>query len=312
MSGNEDKINATIESLRKNEIQSARKFRILISLSVVLCEYPRRLIGRVELTLCIAYAILTLAPVLVFATYIAIEGVERADPGIWRLFSSMVIMSLVGSALIHVFQALPSIGSAYGCVKRLHGFLHSAEPNRAPMDHPFNLSKADTRPPLALEVKDASFAWSPDRSILHGVNLAIKPGSQIAIIGSTGSGKSLLMKALIGESNSTDATPLVPTAYCGQVPWLENVSAEESWTSHGSNKQDLKRQTEVADCCALQDILSLPDYRTGSVGSGGVRLSGGQRQRLVRFWQESYCPVANIWPGISSCSCCQNAICASR
>lgn len=38
---------------------------------------------------------------------------------------------------------------------------------------------------------------------------------------------------------------------------------------------------EVRTCCGLGDIEALSDYRTGTIGSGGVRLSGGQRQRLV-------------------------------
>jgi ABC-type bacteriocin/lantibiotic exporter with double-glycine peptidase domain len=38
---------------------------------------------------------------------------------------------------------------------------------------------------------------------------------------------------------------------------------------------------QVVHACALQDVVNLPDFSNGTIGSGGARLSGGQRQRLV-------------------------------
>lgn len=231
---------------------------------------------------------MTLAPLLVFGAYIGISGAAHVELDAARMFSSLVVISLVGSALIHVFQALPAIGSACGCLKRVHDFLQLTEPVRAAGSGAHNESSSaslsETEKGIAISLENASFGWSTGNPILHNISLRIKTGSQVAIVGRTGSGKSLLMRSLIGESEQTSGSLVMlgdRAAYCGQVPWLENTSAQETWTQHLSTMGDAKWQAEVRDCCALDDIAILADYRTGTIGSNGVRLSGGQRQRLV-------------------------------
>lgn len=134
----------------------------------------------------------------------------------------------------------------------------------------------------ALSISDASLGWSPGEPVLRGISLRVERGSVVAVVGKTGTGKSLLMKSIIGEAGHVVGAVNVPfesVAYCSQEPWLENMSAEKTWTQYGN--QDPKWLVEVLRACFLDDLTSLPDYRTGKIGSGGVRLSGGQRQRLV-------------------------------
>lgn len=235
-----------------------------------------------------AYSMMMLAPLLVFGAYIGISGTSRVQLDAPRMFSSLVVISLVGSALIHVLQALPAIGSAYGCLKRVHDFLQQSEPIRKTVSEARdgNLPAAESEPKkiCVVSLQNASFGWSSGNPILHDISLRINIGSRIAIVGRTGSGKSLLMRSLIGESEQIGGSLEMLSdsiAFCGQVPWLENTSAEQSWTQHLPHSGDSKWQAEVQDCCALDDISALSDYHTGTIGSNAVRLSGGQRQRLV-------------------------------
>ncbi|PMB71297.1 Multidrug resistance-associated protein 1 [Beauveria bassiana] len=141
----------------------------------------------------------------------------------------------------------------------------------------------DTDATLAVSLQDASFGWTTEKSILRNVSLKIEQGSQIAIVGRVGSGKSLLMKSIVGEAELLGGSVAVTNrsvAYCGQTAWLENVSAEMNWTQYVASS-DISWLEKVKHACALEDLEKLSDYRHGTVGSGGVRLSGGQRQRLA-------------------------------
>jgi len=118
------------------------------------------------------------------------------------------------------------------------------------------------------------------------VDLEIKRGRHVAIFGAVGTGKSLLLKSVLGEAyclkdvGTQLEMRMDSIAYCSQKPWLENMSAKANWTRHADSR-DARWMARVAHACALDDIVSLPDYSSGTIGSGGSRLSGGQRQRLA-------------------------------
>ncbi len=187
------------------------------------------------------------------------------------MFTSLVLISLLASPLIHLFQALPTLGAAHGCFQRVHEFFGLDE--RLP-------PASETRDPTVsspdiVVSEHASFGYEPGKPLLHDVNLSLRKGKHVVILGAVGTGKSLLLKSILGEactlqgrvSRSTDSV-----AYCSQTPWLENTSAELNWMQHASGDPDWMEQ--VASACALDDVVKLGDYRSGKVGSGGSRLSG--------------------------------------
>ncbi|KAK1969081.1 canalicular multispecific organic anion transporter 1 [Colletotrichum sublineola] len=273
MRGAEDRVSEVVNQLRRLEIRAARLFRALVTASAFL-----------------SYSTVTLSPLLVFAAYIGVKG-EDSNLDSATMFSSLVLISLLGAPLIHLFQAMPALGAAQGCFVRIHAFLKTPEglqsttssaPNRE-----FHDSDGKALPATAgsgrnaISMRNVSLGWSHD-ILLKDIHLEVKRGSFVALLGKTGSGKSLLLKSIIGEVRPIHGTidvSLQNIAYCSQEPWLENISAEQSWTQYGG--QDAQFQAEVLDACLLDDLTSLPDYKTGNIGSGGVRLSGGQRQRLA-------------------------------
>ncbi|TQV93235.1 multidrug resistance protein MDR [Cordyceps javanica] len=103
-------------------------------------------------------------------------------------------------------------------------------------------------------------------------------------MGRISAGKSLLLKGILGDvagiSGEIAFEEGASFAYCSQTPWLENVSAEENWTRRGTAK-NWNQLDKIARNYGLKDIQELHDYRTGAIGSQGVKLSGGQRQRLA-------------------------------
>lgn len=209
------------------------------------------------------------------------------------MFTSLVLIALLASPLIHLFQALPTLGAAYGCFQRLQDFLalqeHQPQLPLAPEPRTGQRASSKDKENVLISIRGASFGYVPDKSaILSDVNLDIKRGKYVAVLGAVGTGKSLLLKSVLGEAyrlNDGDQLKMRTdsVAYCSQTPWLENMSAKANWTRHADSR-DPSWMALVAHACALDDIVGLPDYSSGTVGSGGSRLSGGQRQRLVSYW----------------------------
>ncbi|EFR00574.1 hypothetical protein MGYG_09020 [Nannizzia gypsea CBS 118893] len=163
------------------------------------------------------------------------------------------------------------------------------------------------QPGPCVEFKDADIAWpstefNSKSFSLEGLNLAFPPGELSVICGKTGTGKSLLLAAIIGEADllrghiaspkqnktiSGTDQPLLDTwttptaiAYVGQVPWIENASVKD--TILYGLPYHRQRYARVLHACALdQDIAMLPDGDMTEVGATGVNLSGGQRWRLT-------------------------------
>ena len=320
MMGMERRVHRLVSNLRLDEMRAAKTFRKLLAITAVLCEFSllappptflsfflsfffkcwtiyqgrcRTLQHRADTFSGIAYATLTLSPLLVFGVYLAVTGIDSSAVDAPRMFTSLVLIALLASPLIHLFQALPTLGAAYGCFQRLHDFLSLGK--RPPVrggDHP-----TAHLPDVVVSIKNASFGYDPRKPLLHDVSLDLRKGTYVTILGAVGTGKTLLLKSILGEAYSLQGKVYSSTgsfAYCSQKPWLENISAESNWIQHA--EEDADWMGRVSYACALDDVVKLTDYRSGTVGSGGTRLSGGQRQRLVSAPTEP-CVIDSNWCG---------------
>jgi len=80
-----------------------------------------------------------------------------------------------------------------------------------------------------IQVTNGTFSW--DRSnngTLKNINLSVKPGSLIAVVGTVGSGKSSLLSALLGEMNkvSGSVNSIGSVAYVPQQAWIQNATVQ--------------------------------------------------------------------------------------
>lgn len=231
-----------------------------------------------------------MSPPLIFGVYIGTAS-SGYDFGVSKIFTSLVIVTLLSSPLVRLFQVLPQLGGAYGCFQRLHEFLQMEE--RIDYMDTMVAEKSGAGGPGSfaagteiMSLQDLSLSWNAESSpILTNINLRVTRGAKISILGSVGTGKTLLLKGLIGEAHKTHGqltlAPSTSLAYCSQTAWLENLSAKENMTQHGKYPSDSDFYRRLALDCVLDDLIGLPTFASGSIGSGGVKLSGGQRQRLV-------------------------------
>lgn len=147
-----------------------------------------------------------------------------------------------------------------------------------------------------LELKNLTFSFTPNSPpILNGINLSIKQGESLGVVGRVGSGKTTLLNLIAGidksDSNSIfignrainslnrkEITSLV--SYVSQVPFLFAGSVRENLCLESEfSDQEL---WEVLRATALYDEIK--SYESGldtQIGEWGISLSGGQKQRLA-------------------------------
>lgn len=226
-----------------------------------------------------AFITTTISPVVLFAAYIG-ANTSQSNFDAPRMFSSLILISLVAAPLIMIFQLIPSLGAAIGCARRIEEFLRRDEQADHRTTDPAGIEgepEGDRKPIISLQAVYLSF---DERFLLRNINLSIPRGQHVVITGPVGCGKSLLLQAVLGEvpvqAGSISVAP-VRVGYCAQTPWVENASVEEN--AFRGAVDDAVWRGRVADACAIRELVDKSEGM--AIGSGGARISGGERQRLV-------------------------------
>lgn len=147
----------------------------------------------------------------------------------------------------------------------------------------------------ALRFEAVSFAYH-DRPALTDFTLDIPAGARVALVGSTGGGKSTVLKLLLRfiapdhgriTLDGVDLATLDTTAlrriigHVAQDAFLTDASIADN-IAYGDDQPDLQRIEQAARHAeAHAFIMALPEGYRSEVGEHGSRLSGGQRQRIA-------------------------------
>ncbi|RLI01011.1 ABC transporter ATP-binding protein, partial [Candidatus Bathyarchaeota archaeon] len=147
-----------------------------------------------------------------------------------------------------------------------------------------------------IKFENVYFGYEKDKPILKNINLEIKPGETVALLGPTGSGKSTLIRLLMRFYDVTSGRILVDghdirdvklkslrrhIGIVSQEIFLFNRTVKEniSFGKPDASMDDVIRAAKIAQ--AHEFITNFPNGYETIIGERGLNLSGGQRQRIA-------------------------------
>ncbi len=221
-------------------------------------------------------------------------GVRHVRTGALTLGQLLLVMGY----LAQLYQPLKTISRK---AASLQSYLASAERAFALLDErPDVPERLHARPLVraagAVEFQHVFFAYNSDRQVLHDVSFAVPAGARLAIVGTTGAGKTTLVGLLTRFYDPTAGAILLDGmdlrdyrladlrdqfAIVLQEPVLFSTSIGENiaYGRPGASDLDIVRAAKAAG--AHDFIASLPRGYATSVGERGIQLSGGERQRVA-------------------------------
>lgn len=136
----------------------------------------------------------------------------------------------------------------------------------------------------SIQLSNVTLNFPTQDNVLRKVNLSVKKGESVALIGPVGSGKTTLIKTLLGEYTPSSGVVAVPKsylkAYVPQDPFLFHGTLEENITlGHLPESQNTLDEALHASCLE-HDLEFMPNGLHTEIGEGGGNLSGGQKQRV--------------------------------
>jgi ATP-binding cassette subfamily B protein len=212
----------------------------------------------------------------------------------YLVISTLALVALSAQRLMphiqHIYGSYALIRSSYSSAMDILSIINAQESIRN-KDEKINFSDL-------IEFKDVSYRfYNRDHYSVNNLNLIIKRGERIAVIGESGSGKSTFLDLLMGlllptkGSISVDGLPLEDKnfkawypkiSYVSQTINILNLSLSENIALSGDKKIDQHLLSEVIKYAELGDLISrLPNGLDALLGEGGRNLSGGERQRIA-------------------------------
>lgn len=239
------------------------------------------------------FAIPTIITVISFYCYTIVEGKPLTAP---LAFTALSLFNLLRAPLDQLADMTAIIIQSKVSLDRISDFLE--EPETSKYEQLSN-ERSDSSPLIGFE--NATFSWnskSGNDFKLKNLNIAFKAGKLNVVIGPTGSGKTSLLLALLGEMDLTAGKVFLPgtiprddlvidprtgltesVAYCSQAAWLLNDSIRNNIVFASPFNQD--RYDKVVDACGLtKDFQILAAGDQTEIGEKGIALSGGQKQRV--------------------------------
>ncbi|KAK4154036.1 hypothetical protein C8A00DRAFT_14832 [Chaetomidium leptoderma] len=291
-----------MRQIRYSALEQHWENKILASRNDELKQY-----WKVALWQCLVVFMVNLGPLLLasvtFSLYVWQNGTHiRAS----IIFTSLGLFDQLDEAVSLLPLLQMYLLEAWTSAVRLEKYFNQSE--KAPVSEPGDVIAFDNATVAWPRIQDTDIPEGgaeeqrEAHSMLRDATLDFPIGKLSVITGKTGSGKSLLLAALLGEvkllagtirmpalpefDNNAEYIPepewIVPqlTAFVSQTPWIEGGTVKENIVFGNPFAKDRYRKVLVA--CALEkDIELLVDGDETEVGPKGVTLSGGQRWRVA-------------------------------
>ena len=220
-------------------------------------------------------------------------GSLRVNAGLLTQGAVVALYHYMGQILVELIKLanlIINVTKAVACGKRIQAVLDVEEPQTVEPDLP----KGD--PSLRVELRDAGIRYHGSAAdALSGIDLRVKPGQTVGLIGGTGSGKSTLVSLIPRFYTATSGAVFVDgtdvrawdpeslrrkIGFVPQKAVLFHGTIRENllWGNEAASDDELLTAASLAQA---SDVLAAKGGLDGVVEQFGRNLSGGQRQRLT-------------------------------
>ncbi|XP_029465938.1 canalicular multispecific organic anion transporter 1 [Rhinatrema bivittatum] len=221
--------------------------------------------------------VFTCAPFLIsvasFAVYVLVDVNNILDAQ--KAFTAISLFNILRFPMALLPMLISSMVQTAVSCQRLEKYLGSYDLDTSAVQH-------DPAIDSAISFSDATFSWEQDAApTIRNINLDIKPGKLVAVVGAVGSGKSSLVSAVLGEMENVKGYINIKgsVAYVPQQAWIQNDTLQAN-ILFGSQLDEVRYQKVLESCALLPDLELLPGGDKTEIGEKGINLSGGQKQRV--------------------------------
>lgn len=238
-----------------------------------------------------------IGPVMLSAVSIGVYAIIHKTLTAAVAFTTIAILGQIEGTLAFIPELTTDLLDALVSIRRIGEYLDAPE------------IVQNTVPGDSISFRDASVSWPSDEEkdsqafVLRDLNIEFPNGELSVISGRTGSGKSLLLAAVLGETEVLSGRVTVPQppplkerhdhkanksnwlipsalAFVSQQPWIENATLRDNVLFGLPYDYDRYRRT-IAACALDKDLEILEDGDQTEIGANGINLSGGQRWRVT-------------------------------
>jgi ABC-type multidrug transport system fused ATPase/permease subunit len=214
-----------------------------------------------------------------------------------KAFTTLAVAAVIINPMVDILHAYPAMKGIAACFKRIQTYLileevqacqtgFETESDNGEKPNLDTLSDHDKRGSVISFSKASIAPATQIDPVLRNVSFTIQPSLFTLLIGPVGSGKSTVLRAILGEATISEGEfwrrNQGQLAYCGQKAWLRNVSIRANITAATPFERVWYDEVTTA-CCLMDDFKDLPGGKGDltAAGSNGANLSGGQKHRVV-------------------------------
>jgi subfamily B ATP-binding cassette protein MsbA len=228
--------------------------------------------------------------ILLFGSWLVMNG----DNGLTsELFISYVMLFvLIIPPAKDLTTALSQMRKGRACADRIEAFLNEEEEPWRTISSEQPMAEQSEN---AVELRHVNFSYNKGVPVLNDINISVPRGTTLALVGSSGSGKSTIADLICRFYECHDGEIMLDGQHINNMPltalrsrigvvaqdtllFNDTVAANIAFGRPGATRDEIEQAARAAQ--AHDFIGAMPEGYDTNIGEGGGMLSGGQRQRI--------------------------------
>ncbi len=241
-------------------------------------------------TYSVAYSIGMELPVLLVWTFGAMFILQSGGAFSYgKLFTFLNYMAMLQGPLEFFSSVFQWWTNSMNAAQRVFEII-DAEPEVVERDNALHINlKGD------VQLRNVTFGYEPNKPVLENIDLEVKPGEMLGIVGRSGAGKSTLVNLISRLYDPQEGTVMLDgidvkdisfSSLRGAIAmvsqetyiFMGTVAENIAYAKPGATREEIVRAAMAASAHSF--ICRLPDGYDTVIGTGGRSLSGGERQRI--------------------------------